>query len=169
VATTTDPDGLALTTTRTYYVDAGDPGSYGRLYTRLGPDESWTRYHYDNLGRTSLVESGWLDMDLSSAPGSTRVTAYTYTPVDGADAQATGDQSRPRTITEQVGGVTAAKTYFAYRTNVQGGRIQISERCATPSAAFGAPGNLRTVTTFYPAMPPRRAASGRSSTPTGAL
>jgi hypothetical protein len=70
--------------------------------------------------------------------------------VDGADAQSAGDRNRPRTVTEQVEGVTVAKTYFAYRTNGQGGRILISERCADLSAAFGDPGNLRTVTTHYP-------------------
>jgi hypothetical protein len=114
------------------------------------------------------MESGWLDLTATSAPGSARMTAYTYVPVDSADAQAFADQNRPRTVTEQIGGVTVAKTYYAYRIDGDGYRTQISERCADPAAAYGDPGNLRTVTTFFPATPPKRAASNQTYPRTGA-
>jgi hypothetical protein len=70
--------------------------------------------------------------------------------VDPAAAQAAEDQNRPRTVTEQIAGITVAKTYYAYLTDCNGNRTEISERCSDPAAAYGDPGNLRTVTTYYP-------------------
>jgi YD repeat-containing protein len=48
-----DPDGAALTTVQAWHNDPTAPGEYGRLRSEIHPDGSWTRFYYDDSGRTA--------------------------------------------------------------------------------------------------------------------
>lgn len=94
------------------------------------------RYAYDaNARRIS-----------ETRPAIDEIVSTSYTPVDPADPVLLND-IRPRTIIRKISGVEVERTYYAYTTNNQ----DIVERASIPEAAYGAPGNLRTVTTWYPA------------------
>jgi RHS repeat-associated protein len=97
------------------------------------------------------------------------MVTYDYSPVDGQDTQDSADQYRPRTVTEQIAGITTAKTYYAYRKDTDGNRIEITERCADPAAGYGDSNNLRTVNTYYPVDSPGKGRIKQSQQPDGRL
>ncbi len=140
-----DPQGAALTTTTSYYEDSGVPGSYGRIRQQVMPDGSWESRQYDEQGREVLVVRPWLDAPVGSSAGSARATAYSYVPVDPQDARLPEDAARPRVITETIQGTVVGRTYHSYRSLSGGDRVEITERCATATAAFGDARNERTV------------------------
>ena len=144
-----DPEGLALTSSNMYYENISDACRYGRLKAELRPDGSWTVYDYDEQGRKSLEITPWKDSAFGSTAAQAKAVAYAYTPVDTADTLELNDQ-RPRTVMESILGVATKKTFHVYKT-VNGEHVEIEERAATPVAAYGASGNLRTTTTYYAA------------------
>lgn len=144
-----DPDGAALTTTTTYYEDSGMTGSYGRIESQVSPDGSWVRYHYDGLGRKITEVRSWLDAPNSALAASARTTHYDYKTVDPEDALLPRDLRQPRKVTEEIQGTVVSVTYYAYKTNDQGDRIEIVERCLNPAATYGDATNQRTARTYY--------------------
>ena len=143
-----DPDGAALATTSEYYTDPEQPG-YGRVARQINADGSWTRYEYDEQGRTLTEITPWLDAGPDAEPADARVVAYTYEPVDPADTNDAGDAFRPRTITETIAGQVVSKTWHAYIIDNDGARTEISEQGAALDAAYGDAGNPRTVQVYY--------------------
>ena len=128
-----DPNGLALTSSNTYYENLSEAGRYGRLKSELRPDDSWTVYDYDDQGRKSLEITPWKDSEFGSTAAQAKAVAYAYAPVDTADTLELNDQ-RPRTVTESILGVATKKTFYVYKT-VNGERVEIEERAATPAAS----------------------------------
>ena len=150
VEQTSDPEGARLTTILDYYDDASDAGSYGRLRANVYPDGSWVRYEYDGMGRLTAEIRPWLDSPEGSPAASARAVYYDYTPVDPSDSGRREDARRPRTVTEKLLGIVVSRTYHAYVHDAAGARTEISERCLTPEAGYGAAGNLRTVRAYNP-------------------
>lgn len=129
---------------------------YGKTAAILRPGGDWVVYGYDDLGRPALTVRPWKDLawetvaELSVAEAAAlgRATAYSYVPVAVDDAPL-ADDSRPRMITESIAGVAVARTMYAWLGTAAGETVEISERAVTPVSAYGATGNLRTVTTYY--------------------
>jgi len=145
-----DPDGDALTTTKNYYEEPSCPaGSCGRIESQVNPDGSWIRYEYDSDGRKTAEISSWLNAPAGSPASSARALSYDYNPLSG-DSNATEDERRPRTVTEEILGNVVAKTYYVYQVDGSSGdRTEIVERCTDPSATYGDANNQRTVTVTY--------------------
>ncbi|HMP90393.1 MAG TPA: hypothetical protein PJ991_09335, partial [Kiritimatiellia bacterium] len=146
-----DPDGDALTSTTEYYSDPMNPGSEGKVKKVIDSSGSWTRYEYDNDGRITHTVRGWLDAGENAANELARYTEYTYEAVDSQDSELPGDARKPRVVTEYIEDIPVSRTYHVYMED-EGGRIEIVERCDTSSAAYGASGNLRTITAYHPFM-----------------
>ncbi|MBI2442158.1 MAG: hypothetical protein HYV35_12405 [Lentisphaerae bacterium] len=144
VRETTDPDGAALTQQIAYYDEGGATGAYGHVRQTIKADGAWVRYEYDEWERRTKDIRSWLDAPVGAAENQARVTVYDYAPVDPLD---TGLGASPRAIVESIAGVPVGKTYYAYYQQPDGSRVTVVERCAAPTAVYGAAGNLRTVTT----------------------
>jgi YD repeat-containing protein len=136
-----DPNDAALTTTTTYYETLGQPG-YGRIHTVTHPDGSQVEYVYNADDTVQEVREHWKD-----TPNG-KITLYDYTPIDAGDDGSVRPRAA-RTMTEQVGDVTVAKTYRAYF-----GDTEIVEQAAEPPAPYGDPRNQRSTTTYYPESAP---------------
>lgn len=147
IAEISDPDGDRLVTEISYYEEDG-PG-YSLIKTRLNPDRSWTRYRYDETGRTIAVVTPWLDTPPDSAEDQARLVVNDYTPLPG-DRNEARDRTRPRTVTEMITGIVVGKTFYHYATNAAGERVETIERCAVQDCTFGDHNNLRSVATYYP-------------------
>jgi RHS repeat-associated protein len=137
----TDPAGANLTNTFTY-------NAAGLTESEVRPDGSWHFYRYDSAGRVTNELSAINDAPRTSLVSAAHALLTSYTPVDPADTPRLNDQT-PRTVTETILGTVVARTYTAFRQGSQGELVQINEIAATPSSAYGAAGNLRTVTTSY--------------------
>ncbi len=147
VVQTDDPDGANRQTVYTYYTGTGDSGSYSRAKTVSYPDGSWVSYEYDSAGRTTVELRPFKNSPFGSAASSARATYYSYTPHDSRDTL-TPDDERPRTTEEKVLGITVSKTYNAYYSD-SGQYVEIEERCASASAAYGDSSNLKTEKRYY--------------------
>jgi RHS repeat-associated protein len=145
-----DPEGDALTTTRSWYQDPCAAGSCGRLASQLNPDGSWVSYEYDALGRKILEIRSWLDAPVGSSAESARAIHYDYTAQHADDSQAPEDARLPRKVTENVLGNEVSTTFYVHTNNSDSSRTEIVERTGTQGAAYGAAGNLRTTTEYYP-------------------
>ena len=153
-------------TVATTYAD-----NHGLARTAEFSNGSWTVYDYDQYRRRTLVVYPWKDQTWASVqalPGGINDAAiaghsfhYDYTPHETADT--VGTDARPRTVTEKVAGTAVARTYYAHYANASGEQISVAERAGTPSAAYGATGNLRTTVTRY-APTADSASAGRTKT-----
>ena len=149
-----DPGGLNLRTTREFYQDVSGPRRW-LLRSIKNPDGSWTWYDYDpddpRKVPTRIVAS-WHDgtLDGDPDPDAARETLLNYTPlpIETADGATALERSRARTTTEKVLGQAISKTYNAFYRAANGARIEITERCAEPSASFGDAANFRTTVTY---------------------
>ena len=145
----------ARTTWKSYYKSGAEKG---RVRSELSPDGSWTMYAYDATGRVASVVSPFGDstpvLDDNHAVigynGAVRRTTYSYEPVDVRDS-GTLLADEPRTVVESVGsdaaGWTEVSRRYAAHFVADGVRVEVSERAASPGAAYGAAGNQRTVST----------------------
>lgn len=145
-----DPDNTALTTIQEWYQDPCPEGSCGQRKSQVNPDGSWVKYEYDASGRKVLEIRSWLDAPLGVSADEARAIYYDYAAQDSSDSQAGEDARLPRKITETILGNVVAVTYHVYIHAADGSRTEIVERAAAPGAAYGTPGNLRTVTEYYP-------------------
>jgi RHS repeat-associated protein len=148
-----DPDGSCpILTQYTYYTNIGQDNlpeyGYGQVKSRVRSDGPWVAHEYDWLGRETLRVEAWKDAaydpqaSLATLAAEARAIYSSYQPVDTAD-DGTRSPNRPRTVQVNVAGVPVSKTYYAWKVETTG-RVEIEERCATPSASYGATGNLRT-------------------------
>ena len=142
---TGDFDGPSqLITTWTYHTTNGMPG-YGQVAKQVNPDGSWTAFEYDAQNRQTKVTRGFKD-GTGSPDVSQTVYAYTLHPDEIADYM----WGTPRTVIETTQGITNGISYQAYMMSSNAGeRVEISERAASPTNAFGSAGNLRTETVCY--------------------
>ncbi|MCP4570362.1 MAG: RHS repeat protein, partial [FCB group bacterium] len=108
------------------------------------------KYLYDDKGRVISEVRSYLDTPSSWSSASARTISYDYSPVDLGDSQDPKDENSPRTVTEYTQAKSTSKTYYAYLTDADGGRVEIVERCVDPSAVFGDESNQRTISTYYP-------------------
>jgi RHS repeat-associated protein len=141
-----------------YCVETGNPGAHQRLHSERRSDGSWTMFDYDWDGRTSVIVRPWKDQyvnwvngTLAALPDAAEigdVTRFLYSSVDSNDSPEAGD-SRPRTIIREIAGTAVERTYCAYYENASEEQVEIVERAATSTAAYGASGNLRTTRTYY--------------------
>lgn len=155
-----DPGGANLTTTYEFITDDTVAG-YGRMQQEVRPDGSWTRYHYkllNALDNAPIVKekevSAWLDADKDAPDANARTRSYYYQP-QGPDSNDPEHLTEPRLVVETVpdgsgGMVEISRIYTVYSGTSDQGKTVIQERAATPGAAYGAAGNLRTVTEYYP-------------------
>ncbi len=159
IKTVNDPAGAALNTITDYYQGTGNSKIDGKIKRVTNPDGSWTRYEYDDKGRRLKEIHPWLNSPIIVAEGAARVIYNDYTPVDPEEIYQSTVQNinmaryadSPRALTETILGQTVSKTFYAYLINDVNEHIEITERCATPSAAYGDPGNQRTARTHYAA------------------
>ncbi|NBB77844.1 MAG: hypothetical protein GVY36_00095 [Verrucomicrobia bacterium] len=148
VQETEDPDGIALTTTYGF-VESTTADGYGKKNEIISPDGSWTRYTFDAEGRKISQIEPWLDSSVSAPANQAMETIYAYQALEPSDSVEDFDQ-RPRTVTERILGVEVARTYYAYFIDsLTGDYVEIEERTVQPSAAYGAPANLRTTRRYY--------------------
>ena len=146
----------SLATWKSYYTSGA---AKGRIKSELSPDGSWTMYSYDTTGRVETVVAPFGDssplLDDRNAVigynGTVRRTTYSYEPVDGRDS-GTLLADEPRTIVESVGsdaaGWTEVSRRYAAHFVENGVRVEVSERAASPGAAYGAAGSQRTVSSY---------------------
>jgi len=148
VSQISDPDGEALITTNTHYITSSETGRYSRIHTTKSSDGSWISYDYDNLGRKTVKIHSYKDAAFNSSSNDAKAVFYDYTSLDGADIVGPNDQ-RPRTIREQILGVTVGKIYCCYATNASGQKVDIVEKCSNVTNSYGDADNLRTTITYY--------------------
>jgi RHS repeat-associated protein len=135
-----DPDGVALKTEYAYNANS-------TLQSKKHPGGMWEKISYGDAGNLRRVEIRRPVKNLAFSAGSGgRGWDFDYASHDVADTVVSTD-NRPRTTTEEVDGVTVSKKFLVDKT-VGTERIVIEEIAATPSAAYGATGNLRTTTVY---------------------
>ncbi len=116
-------------------------------------DGTWTRYRYDAQGRVAARIEPVGDAASDADESACRVTEYGYAAVDNSDTGDSLDTESPRTETEKVLGVVVGRTWRVYGADADGGRVDLVERAASPTAAYGDAGNERTVTRRMPDAP----------------
>ena len=134
----------------TYGEDPDQPGTYARLLSRQLHDGSWERFEYDQRGRLVKKLSPWKDSPFDSPENAVRVEAYGYLLVDPASTHYHPTAQFAR-IDEVIAGVKVATTFrLSTRDPIDGSNLRIEERAATAGAHFGAAGNARTTSRYYP-------------------
>ncbi len=120
----------------------------GLTESAIEPDGSWRFFRYDAVGRVTNEISAFMDSPLTAVSSAAHSVVSSYAPVDPIDSPRLNDQL-PRTITESITGIVVARTFRVYRQGSNNELQEIVEKALSPSAAYGANGNLRTVTTYY--------------------
>lgn len=128
-----------------YYTDINQQG-YGQLKSEEGPAGLWQTFDYDTAGRISVKRQPCKDSAMGDS-GAWEIH-YDYTPHVSNSVAAAVDH-RPHTVTEQIGGITVAKTFYAYITDGNGDYQEVTEQALRQSAVYGDSDNLRTVKTYY--------------------
>ena len=141
-----DPDGDKLTTTYSYYENKGN--GFSKKASRIDSNGSWTRYEYDDEGRTIKVITPWMDAPFDAEENDAKVIVKDYTSLPG-DAGDKKDFFKPRTESTYINGTLTSKTFFNYQYNENNERIEVAERCRYQDCSFGDPDNLRTTSVFY--------------------
>jgi len=132
-----------------YYENPGETGRYGQVSKRIDAEGRWTRYDY-GADRLISVETSPEGNQPDDTPAEeAHAVYYNYTPVDANDTGAIQIGS-PRVTTETRHGIVVARTWFAYYENGAGETVAVTERAASPTATYGAVGNLRTITVSNP-------------------
>ena len=137
------------TTYYTWYTNAADTGSCGRLELIESPDRSWSKYQYDESGRESVVLTPFKNAGPDSTTNECRVSRSCYAgdPVLSSlsfpsDVTFTNDQ-RPRLVAEEEAGSEVSRTYYAYFAD-----CAVTKRCRSAGASYDDTNNLVT-TTYY--------------------
>ena len=129
-----DPDGAALTTTRTFYDDSvTDGGAYKKPKEETRPDGSWARYEYDTEGRRTKTVEPFLDAAPASAENLCKVTTVIYL------------DSKPQET--RVVTILGQEVERGYKVNSDN-KFHITKDivCTVSGAAYDAPTNLVTLT-----------------------
>lgn len=148
VASTLDPDGLAMRSSFTYYTDSNDKGRYGKIATRNQANGSWESYSYNDHGWETQIISPWLNSAFNSSAAESQVVLFSYEPHDSRDIIVEEDK-RPRTTLVQILGKTVLKEMkaFYFENNAY---VEILEKATQPDAVWGSSSNLRTTWKYYP-------------------
>lgn len=129
-----DPDGAALTTTRTFYDNsATDGGAYTKPKEETRPDGGWARYEYDALGRRIKTVEPFLDADLGSDENLCKVTTFIYK-----------EEKPQETRVVTILGQEVERGYKVNSDDID--HITKDIVCTVPGAAYGAATNLVTLT-----------------------
>ena len=134
-AATNRVEGFGSATRSTSWTYVGSGAAIGKVSEKKDSTGAVVQYAYDANGRCVT----------ETHPNRGEVVTTSYVPVDPADKLLLND-TRPRTVTRTINAIEVERTYYAYLPTQE-----IVERAATQGAAYGAAGNLRTVTTWYPA------------------
>jgi RHS repeat-associated protein len=151
LSSTVDPTGANLVTNYTYYTSGTNAGE---LLSEHKPDGSWTAYAYDVKNRETLRVEPWKDLAWSSPTNlvtfaaTAKSVTTSYTPVDSLDNGTLAVDS-PREETVKVLGQVTGRTWHAYYRNTSHEYVEITERAASATAAYGATGNLRSTRVYY--------------------
>ena len=102
------------TTLQTFFDDHSDPGRYGILKSRNGPDGNWIEYELDDTGRIIVQRESWLSEGTNDP---CRRTVYSYGPLFQSDNIPSGvpyddgsvDPESPRCETVFIGEVPVRK------------------------------------------------------------
>jgi hypothetical protein len=144
-------DGASLrTTSRAYYLTAGDAGfapNGTRLPLRcvIPPDGAWQRYDsYDTAGRPLVVVSQFLNASTNALESNCRAVHYDYTPLANSGDDGSLQPQAPRTTIEYLLGQEIGRTYAVIKPGEKR-----SIRCQTAGAAWTAADNLVTITRYY--------------------
>jgi RHS repeat-associated protein len=137
------------TTRYTYYANAVETNTYGRLKLMDSPDGAWSRHEYDNAGRGTAVYTPFCSVGPDAEAHSCRVSRFFFvgdsilaTLSFPAEDVGTDPDERPRLEVEEVLGQEVSRTYHAYLP----GR-QVTKQCRSAGAAYNATDSL--VTTAY--------------------
>ena len=137
------------TTYFTWYTNAADAGSCGRLELIENPDRSWSKYQYDDSGRESVVLTPFKNAGPDSATNECRVTRSHYAGDSilsslnfPSDITFTNDQ-RSRLVVEEAAGAEISRIYYAYFSD-----RAVTKRCHSAGAAYDDTNNIVT-TTYY--------------------
>ncbi|MDD5679451.1 MAG: hypothetical protein PHW60_15895 [Kiritimatiellae bacterium] len=145
-----DPNGVNLRTTVAYYENESETGRYTRASMLVNPDGSWKKYDYDEFGRVTKEIFSWLNTDTNVSENDARVIVKDYTSVDTNYDDCSIKLLNPRTEMEKIAGVVVAKTCHVYYENEYGEIVEINEKCADSSYAYGSTNNLRETIIYYP-------------------
>jgi RHS repeat-associated protein len=149
VRTVIDPDGLGLTNEFSYWQNTGTLAD-GNIKDTKSPDGAWAHYEYDAEGRITEEVRPWLDSPPGSAANLAWQTVYDYNVVSADDSERVIDRRRARTVIKYALGIEIGRTYHVFGATDDGGRVEITERAAQAGSTYGAAGNLREVTGYFP-------------------
>ncbi|MDD4735772.1 MAG: hypothetical protein PHP44_06670 [Kiritimatiellae bacterium] len=139
-------DDVELIDAYAYYENPADLGRYSLMKLQSFASGDWELYDYFANGYDASESSPWMD----SAPTDSMVKASIsdYTPHDSTDTPGLNDR-RPRTVTEKIGDIVTAITYFSYPVGDNRETFEIEEKASVQNASYGDASNLRTVKTYY--------------------
>lgn len=143
-----DPDSSSpLRTSWFYYADQVETGSYGKTSLMVSPNGNWTRYEYNADGSKSTEIHGLNDEPTNAPASDVRATYYDYTLhqdeiTDWALGQA-------RTVTEKIEDMVVGKTFYAYKLDAEGDRVEITERASSGDASLGDSDNIRSTRSYF--------------------
>ncbi|MDD5599992.1 MAG: hypothetical protein PHV82_18755, partial [Victivallaceae bacterium] len=140
-------EGPRLETNIEYYTNSGETGKYGKEKKTVPSGGNWERYDYDSTGRKIKIEKAFKNA-VSTATSGIVTIEQSYGSVDANDTPLAND-TRPRIIEEKVHGTTIKKLYFAYYTNVNNEKVEITEAASASAAAYGTAGNARKTIVYY--------------------
>ncbi len=126
-----DPDGAALTSTRSFYTNSlTDGGGYRQLKQSIDANGHWVRFQYDQYGRETNRVSQFLNSAVGSADNLNRVTTTSYS------------TNAPQITTiDSLLGTEIGRDYKVV------GLGEVDDyRCQTRGAAWTAADNLLTIT-----------------------
>jgi YD repeat-containing protein len=134
---------------RSAYQSSSSTNVYAPLKTYFeSPGGDWERHEYDAYRRPIKTISAFLDSPTNAAESAAQSVLYSYASLDASDTVGNYD-NRPRTEIRKVLGSEVSRTYHVYATN-DSQRVEVVERAGSVGAAYGAVGNHRTTTTYYP-------------------
>lgn len=150
----------ALTTRQSFFTNASDRASFGKLRRSEGPYGNWTENEYNPDGLLSSVRSGWL---AGGADDPCRRVVYSYSPVFSETNAPAGlpvddgaaERTTPRVETVYVGGVPVEKTLRAIHKDKMGYIRVETVRLLDPTvkdgfAAWTDPANPHSLAIYMP-------------------
>ena len=133
-----------------YYEDPADSARLGKYKSRVNPDGSWLYLGYDDHGIEKYKIEPWQDSPLTHDPDQAKATWYSYRALT-PDEDHYHPDARIAEAQVRVLGIPVSKTLTLNTLAHDRGRIRVEEICADPvDGSYGAPGNLRSVTRYYP-------------------
>jgi RHS repeat-associated protein len=126
-----DPDGAALTTSRSFYDNSTTDGkAYGKLKSVINPGGGWATYQYDAVdGRLAKTVEPFLDAEFGSADNLCKVTTVAYL-----------DEAPQETRIVTILGQEVGRSYKVFSDDTD--HITRNIVCTVPGAAYDDETNL---------------------------